>query len=44
MLDKLLDRIDTNNSNIDKAMVEKAYHIAEKAHINQKREDRKSFV
>ena len=44
MLDKLLDRIDKNNSNIDKAMVEKAYHIAEKAHINQKRESGEPYI
>ncbi|MCI6277892.1 MAG: bifunctional (p)ppGpp synthetase/guanosine-3',5'-bis(diphosphate) 3'-pyrophosphohydrolase [Clostridium sp.] len=44
MLDKLLERIDANNSNIDKVMVEKAYHVAEKAHINQKRESGEPYI
>lgn len=44
MLDKLLDRIQMNNSNVDKEMVEKAYKVAENAHKNQKRESGEPYI
>lgn len=44
MLDKLLEKIDENNTSIDKKMVEKAFYFAESAHAGQKRESGEDYI
>ena len=44
MLDKLLEKIDENNTSIDKKMVEKAFYFAESAHSGQKRESGEDYI
>ncbi|CDM69163.1 GTP pyrophosphokinase [Clostridium bornimense] len=44
MLDKLLEKIDENNTSIDKKMVEKAFYFAETAHSGQKRESGEDYI
>lgn len=44
MLDKLLVKIDENNTSIDKKMVEKAFYFAESAHSGQKRESGEDYI
>jgi GTP diphosphokinase / guanosine-3',5'-bis(diphosphate) 3'-diphosphatase len=44
MVDKLLEKIRNNCNNVDIDMVEKAYHFAESAHKEQKRESGEPYI
>ena len=44
MVDKLLEKIHNNCNNVDIDMVEKAYHFAEEAHKEQKRESGEPYI
>jgi len=44
MVDKLLEKIRNNCNNVDIDMVEKAYHFAENAHKEQKRESGEPYI
>ena len=44
MVDKLLEKINNNCNNVDIDMVKKAYHFAEEAHKEQKRESGEPYI
>lgn len=44
MLEKLIGIIDTNNSNVDKNVIQKAYNFAAEAHKDQKRESGEPYI
>lgn len=44
MLERLMEKIDRNCSNVDKDMVKKAYYFADKAHKKQKRESGDPYI
>lgn len=44
MIDKLLEKINTNCHNVDIEMVKKAYEFANKAHAEQKRESGEPYI
>jgi GTP diphosphokinase / guanosine-3',5'-bis(diphosphate) 3'-diphosphatase len=44
MLEKLMEKIDKNCSNVNKDMVSKAYYFADKAHKKQKRESGDPYI
>ncbi|WP_446897529.1 RelA/SpoT family protein [Clostridium sp. LBM24168] len=44
MLEKLMEKIDKNCSNVNKEMVKKAYYFADKAHKKQKRESGAPYI